>query len=391
MLAHILSDPEFNSRFQHRLSFRASEEYNKGLSRKISSANLIALRLPSAERLSRMVFRGKSYAAQQSAAVLARMLEIPISIFDAIVLFRTLKETSPALLHINNGGYPGALSCRIAVVAAWLAGVPVQVMVVNNLAIKYQSSSRKFEWVMDRFVAKHVQKFVTGSAAASDRLGQVLRLPDDRRRVINNGVNLPTPEPAETFGDAAVGVRFGMVAHHVPRKGHMVLLKAIADLRDAGTIVSGDVKFFIEGSGAETEKIFEEISRLELSSFVVMIGTSDAVLTFMQTLDVLVLPSIGNEDFPNVISEAMGLGIPVIATKVGGIPEQVMHMETGLLVSAMNHQELADAIEFAIKNPEWRAKAGLQSLARFDASYRVELAVGRYIDLYDELIHGGVQ
>lgn len=391
MLANILNDLEFNGRFQHRLSFRASAEYNEGLNRKIPNANLLALNLPSAERISRMVFRGGGLVSQRSAAVLARILEIPISIFDVIVLFLALKETCPALLHINNGGYPGALSCRMASLAGRLAGVPVQVMVVNNLAVNYRSSSRKSEWVIDRVVARFVERFVTGSAAASDRLGQVLRLSGDKRRVINNGVDLPMLQPSQDHGVDAAGVRFGMVAHHVPRKGHMILLEAIAALRDAGAIRIGDVKFYIEGEGPETLNILEGISKLELSTFVEMIGTSDAVLTFMRTLDVLVLPSIGNEDFPNVISEAMGLGIPVIATRVGGIPEQITHMETGLLVNATNQWELADAIEFAIKNPEWRGQAGKLGKARFDQSYRVDLAVRRYIGLYEELIHGGVQ
>jgi glycosyltransferase involved in cell wall biosynthesis len=392
MVANIVNDQEFNSRFDYRLSFRSSQDYLLGLNAKIPpSSKLIPLKLPSAEAFIQRFMRGDGRFARLAGAALVRFLEVPFGLVDLVVLFFTLKKTAPSLLHINNGGYPGALSCRMAALAGRLAGVPVQIMVVNNQAVGYRGYSRNTQRLLDALVVSCRPLFITGSISASERLGDVLKIPANRRKVVNNGVQIKPSEPQDKNRLANEPVRFGVVAHHVSRKGHLVLLQAIAQLRDSGKLQPGAGIFSIEGFGPETQKIQGEITHLNLETIVEMVGPAVAVHEFMQSLDVLVLPSVSNEDFPNVISEAMGLGLPVIATRVGGIPEQIEHSQNGLLVVPGDAIELAHAIEFALLNPEWRVEAGRRGLARFEHSYRVDIAVRKYTEIYDEMILGGAQ
>lgn len=392
MVANIVNDPEFQKRYEYRLSFRTSEEYLLGLSARIpETSNLIPLKLPNAESLMGKLNSSDGPFTKPAVAFLVRLLEGPFGLVDLVVLFLLLKKTSPDLLHINNGGYPGALSCRIAALAGRLAGVPVQIMVVNNQAVSYDNIVRKTQLLIDAFVRMCKPVFITGSVSASERLGQILKVPTHQRKVVNNGVqiNLPAHKQDKTSDD--VPVRFGVVAHHVPRKGHLVLLHALAELRDSGKLKPGSGIVSIEGFGPETQRIKEEIKRLNLESLVELVGPAVAVHEFMQNLDVLVLPSVSNEDFPNVISEAMGLGLPVIATRVGGIPEQIVHSQNGLLVNPGDASELANAIEFALLNPKWRVEAGRRGKARFEHSYRVDVAVRRYMEIYDEMIFSGAR
>lgn len=392
MLANILNDEDFKSRYDYRLSFRTSKDYLSGLTSRIPTCSkLIPLKLPNAEKVIGSFIRSDRRLAKAVSGALAMCLEVPFGLVDLCVLFLALKKTSPALLHINNGGYPGALSCRMAAIAGRLAGVPVQIMVVNNQAVSYDSYARKTHRILDAVVMWCKPLFITGSIAASERLGQILKVPADRRKVVNNGVRINLPQPQEMKRLAIEPVRFGVVAHHVPRKGHLILLQAVAELRDSGKLTPGSAIFSIEGFGPETQKIQAEINSLKLGPLVELVGHSVAVHEFMQSLDVLVLPSVSNEDFPNVISEAMGLGLPVIATRVGGIPEQIEQSHNGLLVSPGDAMELADAIEFTLLNPRWRVEAGRRGLARFEHSYRVDVSVRKYMEIYDDMIHGGAQ
>ena len=102
----------------------------------------------------------------------------PLFIYEVIVLRRLFQKIKPDILHLNNGGYPAALSVRAAAIAGKLASVPKIVMVVNNLAVDYNSVSRFIDYPVDRLVANSVHLFITGSGGSE--LQSVLSLPDQR-------------------------------------------------------------------------------------------------------------------------------------------------------------------------------------------------------------------
>ena len=107
------------------------------------------------------------------------MATLPILVMQIAILIGFLGE-SPDVLHINNGGYPAALSARAAAIAGRLAGVDKIIMVVNNMAVDYHRLSRRFDYPFDRLVVRSVDRFITGSEAASRRLSAVLWLRSKR-------------------------------------------------------------------------------------------------------------------------------------------------------------------------------------------------------------------
>ena len=102
----------------------------------------------------------------------------------------------------------------------------------------------------------------------------------------------------------------------------------------------------------------------------------------MAMLDVLILPSVADEDFPNVVLEAMAHGKPVIASRLAGIPEQVSEGATGFLTDPRNVEQLAQAITEISNNAQLRLKMGKAASNKFQNFFTAEVSVENYLTLY---------
>jgi glycosyltransferase involved in cell wall biosynthesis len=139
----------------------------------------------------------------------------------------------------------------------------------------------------------------------------------------------------------------GTVALFRPRKGVEVLLESLAVLRSRGV----NVRLRAVG-GFETEayewSTHALAEKLGLGDAIDWIGFTRGVNRELAKIDVFVLPSLFGEGLPMVVLEAMAAGLPVVASRVEGLPEAVVHRETGLLVEPGSVSQLAAAIEEVI-------------------------------------------
>ena len=389
MPANLLNSPELAGEFEVLFAYRDSAKYAAGLAARVDhGARTIPLRLPAVEAILEALDR-------RGLAVVSRTLRLTglfsalkyiFALYDAVVLFFLLRRVRPDVLHINNGGYPGAYSCISAVFAARAAGVERVVFVVNNVPVPYTSFTRRLERGMDRFVGRHVSVFVTGSRYAGDKLRELLKLPGEKFLNIPNGIAArPAKEPREEVlrrlgipGDFTV---LGTVAVLEPRKGHKYLLEALAMVRDKFSGFS-KVVLLIEGLGSERERLEELAAGLGLKENVRFLGKEPNIFDLIRVFDAFILPSVGYEDFPNVILEAMSMGKPVIGTKVAGIPEQVLDGETGLLAEPADAGALAGAVLRLLSDAQARAEMGRKGRERFDAGFSAVKAVAGYAALY---------
>lgn len=393
MLVNFWSSPVLRGQFEVSFSYRASERYTKGLNQRARiDFPVYPFRFPDFSDPS--VFPGRwPMLAKRSVMFCVRLLlTVPVLGYEIWVLWRLFSRIRPSVVHINNGGYPGALSARAAAIAAWFARVPHVVMVVNNMATDYTRPSRWLGYLLDRLVAKSVPRFVTGSAAAAQRLKQVLRLDETACLAIHNGIALrqTTESREETRKRLGLekfeGVVFGVVAILRPNKGHQVLLEAMAKLLGAAHEGVPNIKVLIEGDGPLRKNLQAFVVNNQLSDHCVFVGDEKNVMDFIALLDVLVLPSIEHEDFPNVIIEAMGLGKPVIASRLAGTPEQVMDGESGLLIAPRDADQLAAAIVRLSLDKQLRLQMGQAGLRRFREHFTAEAAATNYVALYQSLI-----
>jgi glycosyltransferase involved in cell wall biosynthesis len=165
---------------------------------------------------------------------------------------------------------------------------------------------------------------------------------DERIVYVPNGV--PTAAPVVERRPPFSTWTLGTVALFRPRKGTEVLLEALAALRSRGIEVRLRAVGGFESPGYETA-IRALAERLDLATAIDWIGFTRSVNSELAQMDVFVLPSLFGEGLPMVVLEAMAVGLPVVASRVEGVPNAVVHRETGLLVEAGSVSQLAQAIE----------------------------------------------
>ena len=320
------------------------------------------------------------------------VVRIPAFFYEAWVVFRLIKRLRPDIVHLNNGGYPAARSVRAAAVGARLAGCNTIVMVINNLAEPYRTIERWLDYPFDRWVVRSTTKFVTGSVAAAVRLAAILQLNGSQIQPIHNGIRLgeiqeSRDEVLQRLGipRSYSGLALGVVALMVERKGHAVLIDALEIIlrRDKG--LSSKLVVLLEGEGDLRDDLERRVRNKKLGDVIRFIGTEKNVANFISAIDALVLPSVDHEDFPNVTLEAMALGKAVIASRLAGIPEQVLDGKTGYLVEPRNPGELATAISKLMDDPELAMQMGRDGRVRFQENFTAELAVDRYLKLYQSM------
>lgn len=136
-------------------------------------------------------------------------------------------------------------------------------------------------------------------------------------------------------------------------KGHQFLITAVQRL----VAKNIPIKCFIAGQGELRAKLAEQISRTGLQGHVFLLGYRDDIPSLLSGTDIFCMPSV-NEALGYSILEALSAGIPVVASKVGGIPEVIKNGQEGILVPAGHTGELSDAIEHLWLHADLRTKMG---------------------------------
>ena len=191
-----------------------------------------------------------------------------------------------------------------------------------------------------------------------------MRFPPERVQMIYNGLdpawfeNLPAPEGLRAELGLPPGAPvLGMVAHLAPKKGHHVLLQALAHL--SGTYP--DLQCLMIGTGGlpgRRARLERMIHRLGLAGRVHLLGYRSDVLALTQLFDVAVLPSTRKEGLGLVLLEAAFLGIPAAGSDARGIREAVENGVTGLLAPPGDAVGLAEALDKLLGDPALRHRMG---------------------------------
>ncbi len=291
-----------------------------------------------------------------------------------------LASIRPHIVHCHSiDGYAGAY----AILASRLIGVPV---VLGTIHTAGGHARRRLP---DRLFGRLVDSLTHSAILVAEYCRHpVLRdryLASDKLTVIHNGVPLP-PLSALQAGASwrkqanNRSIIVGTAGAMIPRKGFDTFVSAGALLRGRG-----QMRFVILGDGPEKANLLAQTFALGLSDIVSFPGWQESVLPELLGMDIFVLPSL-NEAGPVVVLEAMACGIPVVASRVGGIPEYVVDGQTGLLVPPRDPRALADAIWALVANPDVRFRMGQAGRARVGAHFNSQQMVERTRCLYRELL-----
>jgi glycosyltransferase involved in cell wall biosynthesis len=151
-----------------------------------------------------------------------------------------------------------------------------------------------------------------------------------------------------------------------PEKGHPDLIDAIRQLDEVPAF-----HLVIVGEGPEHRALERKIEKLELGKFVTLAGQQNDLNAYYSAADIFVLPS-HSEGSPNVLLEAMAAAIPVVATRVGGVPEIATDGRTSLLVPSKNPRAIAEALKRLLNDRQLRRELGqtaVQRAAQYDPAH----------------------
>ena len=206
--------------------------------------------------------------------------------------------------------------------------------------------------------------------------------------VVYNGINIQRliPHPAaikrvkDTLGLSEDIKVVGISASLIALKDHDTFLRA-------AQLVSSTlphVKYLILGDGPLRRELEQLARELGIESKVLFLGNQKAVSPYLSVLDIACLSSNQPEGCSNAILEAMALGKPVVATRVGGNVELVKDGRTGLLVPIQNPKALADAILSLLNNPERAKEMGKLGKDKVAREFSLERMVRDYEEIYEK-------
>jgi glycosyltransferase involved in cell wall biosynthesis len=164
-------------------------------------------------------------------------------------------------------------------------------------------------------------------------------------------------------------------------KGHETIIRSLARLRDAGTPAT----VLVAGDGAERASLEGAARAAGLSpEWIRFLGFRSDVPDLLAAADFFLLPSV-TEGLPLSLLEAMSIGLPAIATPVGGIPEVVRPGKDGYLVPVADDVALAEAMSRLCRNPLLIRDLGDQARGRAIQEFSFEAMTREYVALYEEL------
>jgi glycosyltransferase involved in cell wall biosynthesis len=241
----------------------------------------------------------------------------------------------------------------------------------------------------NRLLLKRRDRVVGVGEAVRQALIRNEGIPAERVEVIYNGINLApivngTPNRDALRQEIGVGAR-DLVILQVARldylKDHATAIRAL------GHVVQSrpEAKLVLVGEGPELSSIQEVVHRHGLESHVLFLGLRTDVARLLRAADVFLLTSI-SEGIPLTVIEAMASGLPVVATRVGGLAEVVEEGHTGLLAAAGDDRGLAQHLLHLACNPALGEQMGKSGKARAHQAFTEDQMHGQYVQLYRAML-----
>ena len=313
----------------------------------------------------------------RSWRLLPFLAQLPLSV---LFIRQLIRRRQIQLVHTNTGVVVSA-----GLAAKW-AGVPH----VWHIRDWFQEF-RAFWRLYSRYILWTSRSVLAVSGAIARQFPT-----DPKVEVAHNGFSLeefavPRQELARQFRDRfQLGHEFvvGCVGRiKLVRKGQEVLIQA-ADLLEKRGL---HAKYLIVGAPFPgNESHLADLQRLAqergLSDRVIFTGEMKDPRPAYAAMDVFVLPSAQPEPFGGVVMEAMAMGVPVIATHIGGSTDQVAEGVTGFLVPPSDPSALADRIEQVMRDPDLRFRLGQAGPRRIAERFSLEQMVGQIVRIYDRVL-----
>lgn len=296
-----------------------------------------------------------------------------------------LKDVNADLIHaqLELGDILGGL-------AALRMRLPI-VSTLHTMPSQDMSLKSRMHQEVEYFCLRHFFNMVI---SVSDEARQfhkdIGKLPDRKTCTIYNGIDL-SHFPASPQSDREAVLReFNIpaaatvlitVAVLRELKGIQYMIRALPEILS----VHPDLYYLIAGSGDFQSALMEEAARVGVSERVVFAGARKDVPALMSASDIFILPTL-TEALPTVLAEAMAASLPILASRVGGVPEMVEDGINGKMVAPADPQQLANACTDMLRDPDALVKMGLAGRQIVEEKFNVRVQVDKLQALYQSLI-----
>ena len=310
----------------------------------------------------------------------------PISLWNDLCAVWTLtgilRAKRPAIVHTHT-----SKAGVVGRVAAWLARVPVSVHTPHG-HVFYGHFGRMKSWLflqIERALCRVTSMLVAlTSAERDDHLERAVGCAD-RFAVIPSGIDVERFRRARVAGrqvprgfncptDATI---VGSIGWLTDIKGHRVLVEALGYLKDEFP----GLHAVIVGSGGQHHALLAQADSLGVRDRIHLVGHRDDIEQCLAGMDCFVFPSL-NEGMGRALIEAMAAGLPVVASRVGGIPAIVRHEENGLLVEAGDGRALSEALRRILGDPQLADRLGRNASRTIGHAFGVKAMVDAVESVY---------
>ncbi len=239
----------------------------------------------------------------------------------------------------------------------------------------------KIYYQFDRFSLRRANLVIAPAKFLADELKRKFKI--NNIEVVYNGIEL-NEYPFAEFDKAKFTAPFNLLylGRLSAEKNVKLLIEAIALLSERGF----NLRLKIAGAGPQEKYLKRLVEVKGLNHCIEFTGFLERtkIHELLSSADIFVLPS-KTEVFPNVLLEAMAVGTPVIATKVGGVEELIRDETDGLLVNSDDVNQLTQKIEFLINHPELACNFAVSARKRIEQHFTFANHFVRTIEIYEEL------
>ena len=270
----------------------------------------------------------------------------------------------------------------LARIAGYLTGIPIIIS-----SVRVMGGEKKYFHYVEMITSFMVDHYVTVSESVKRYIIDKSKISAEKISVIYNGVNIKSQDnsyeqnPKMPFKIEDKDRILMTVGRLHKQKGHCYLIQAVSKVRKEFP----KVKLLVIGEGEEENNLKKLVKSLDLTNEVIFAGLSSDIEGILPMAELFILPSLW-EGFPNALLEAMAAGKPVVATKVGGIPEIVVHGETGVLIPPRDTDALAIAIIDLLQNRLKAKDMGEAARIRAGKRFSIYKMIEKTENLYQELL-----
>lgn len=284
-------------------------------------------------------------------------------------LYKVMKQNDIDIVHTHR------YVMQYAIPSAVMAGVKVRIHTVHNIATKEVDGYRR---ILAHFFFKHCSVIpVSISPLIRKSVMEEYNVTKEQTPVIYNGSDLKkclvktNYSSSEPFCILHIG-RFN------PQKNHGIIIDAAKKLKEEG------VKFVIKliGGAGNEEQRKQEVKQKGLENEIIFCGLQGNVYPFLQSADCFILPSL-YEGMPITLVEAMGSGLPIIASAVGGVPDMIENERSGILINP-NTNQLVLALKKLMKDTNLREYLGKNAFVKSN-DFSTERMFKGYDNIYEQM------